>query len=156
MIRKATNNDIGQIAALLYELNQFHQDNLPNDYKPSEAIAEKIDINCYINDDEKVALVACSDAEQQKIVGFILGDMWERKSLILKSRKIANIADILVDKEFQSKGIGKQLYQTFEREMKALGAEEIWVEIYDFNKTAIAFYRSCGIEPYIHLNRKLL
>lgn len=155
-IRKATQHDIDQITTLLFELNQFHQDNLPNDYKSPEEIAKKIDIQEYIDDKQKVALVACLENDTDKMVGFILGDIWQRKSLILKDRRIANIADIVVDKNYQNQGIGKQLFNAFEKEMKALNADEVWVEIYDFNKRAIDFYQSCGIEPYIHLNRKLL
>ena len=153
IIRKANVTDIPTITQLLFDLNQMHQTHLPNDFKSPKEIAQMINLLEYIEDRQKVALVACIN---HKVIGFILGDIWERKSLILQSRKIATIMDIAIDSNYQGQGIGKQLFQVFERHMKNLDAEEIMVEVYDFNKAAITFYQSCGIKPYIQVGVKKL
>lgn len=156
-IRPAIPTDIEQIAHLLYQLNQLHQANLPNDFKSPEEIAKNIPLSDYIDNPLKIALVVCLSTDNinaDKIVGFMLGDIWERKSWILKERKVATIMDMAIDSDFQGQGIGKLLYQAFESHMKRFKAEEIMVEIYDFNKPAIAFYQNCGIEPYIQVGIK--
>ncbi|SMA49753.1 ribosomal-protein-alanine N-acetyltransferase [Parendozoicomonas haliclonae] len=131
----------------------MHLDNLPGDYNSPEDIQEKIKTNEFIDNEKHVAVVACS---QDRVIGFLLGNIWERKSWILQNRSIANIIDLAVEEEFQGNGIGKKLLTEFEQQVKSIGVEEIWVEIYAFNERAVAFYQSCGIKPLIHIGQKKL
>lgn len=157
-IRNATYEDITAISVMLNGLYQLHEDNLPQDFKSPKDIIQDVNLHRYIDDDDKVAIVACHDESMasSEIIGIILGEIWQRKSLTLKPRAIAIIMDIAVAEHYQSQGIGKKLYYAFEQQMKSLNAEEVMVEIYDFNKKAITFYQGCGIKPYIQVGVKKL
>lgn len=65
--------------------------------------------------------------------------------------KTAYIDDIFVRKEYRRKGVAKALFAQLERRAKAQGAERMDLMVWDFNETALEFYKSLGmtIQRYI-------
>ncbi|TON14367.1 histone acetyltransferase, partial [Vibrio parahaemolyticus] len=70
-----------------FQLNEYHQANLPDDFLTPEEIEQKIDLHKIIESDSSIFLVAESEG---KIIGFVFGELWVRKSWTLKQRKIAS------------------------------------------------------------------
>ncbi|ARO98741.1 Acetyltransferase YpeA [Vibrio alginolyticus] len=152
-IRQAFIEDISVIKKLQFQLNEYHQANLPDDFLSPEEIEQKIDLHKIIESESSIFLVAEINGQ---LVGLVFGELWVRKSWTLKQRKIASIEQIVVDSCFRDQGVGLALIEAFEERAISNGGEELWLEIYSFNESALALYRKVGIAPKIQLGQKAL
>ena len=152
-IRQACIEDIGVLKKLQFQLNEYHQANLPDDFLSPEEIEQKIDLHKIIESEKSIFLIAESN---EQLVGYIFGELWDRKSWTLKQRKIASIEQIIVEPNFRSQGVGLKLIEAFEDNAISKGGEELWLEVYSFNESALSLYRKAGIEPKIQLGQKAL
>ncbi|EJL6746758.1 GNAT family N-acetyltransferase [Vibrio alginolyticus] len=152
-IRQALIEDISVIKKLQFQLNEYHQANLPDDFLSPEEIEQKIDLHKIIKSESSIFLVAESKGQ---LVGFVFGELWVRKSWTLKERKIANVEQIVVDSCFRSQGVGVALIAAFEERAISNGGEELFLEVYSFNESALGLYRKAGIAPKILIGQKAL
>ena len=152
-IRQACIEDISVIKKLQFQLNEYHQANLPDDFLSPEEIEQKIDLHKIIESESSIFLVAESNGH---LVGFVFGELWVRKSWTLKQRKIASIEQIVVDSCFRSQGVGLALIEAFEKRAISNGGEELFLEVYSFNESALGLYRKAGIAPKILIGQKAL
>ncbi|MBE4465408.1 GNAT family N-acetyltransferase [Vibrio parahaemolyticus] len=113
----------------------------------------KIDLHKIIESDSSIFLIAESEG---KVIGFVFGELWVRKSWTLKQRKIASVEQIVVDSCYRNQGVGLALIKAFEANAIYDGGEELWLEVYSFNKSALGLYRKAGIEPKIQIGQKAL
>ena len=63
----------------------------------------------------------------------------------MKDRKILNIENICVDKNYQKKGIGKKLYEQLVQLAKERNIDNIELLVWGFNENAINFYKNLGM-----------
>ncbi len=152
-IRKAYVTDVKRIKSLQFQINAFHKENLPDDFLSPEEIEKNINLNEFIDSDNYIVLVVEHD---NSVVGFVMGNVWERKSWVLQRRQIASLQQIAVDSAHQRKGLGKMLVEAFEQEVRQRGSEELWLEVYAFNENAIELYKGQGIEPTLLFGQKKL
>ena len=69
---------------------------------------------------------------ENKIIGFIIFSNFKKESHLLS---------IAIDNAFQRKGAGSLLLKSMIRQLKALGAKKIFLEVRIKNKNAIDFYK---------------
>ena len=110
-IRQACIEDISVIKKLQFQLYEYHQANLPDDFLSPEEIEQKIDLHKIIESESSIFLVAEINGQ---LVGLVFGELWVRKSWTLKQRKIASIEQIVVDSCFRDQGVGLALIEAFE------------------------------------------
>ncbi len=60
----------------------------------------------------------------------------------------ASLLNIAICPEWQGKGIGKILLQSFLDKMADLGAQEVWLEVRESNHRAIKLYESLGFNEF--------
>ncbi len=152
-IRQARIEDICVLKKLQFQLTEYHKANLPDDFLSPEEIEQKIDLHKIIESESSIFLVAESNGH---LVGFVFGELWVRKSWTLKQRKIASIEQIVVDSCFRSQGVGLALIEAFEKRAISNGGEELFLEVYSFNESALGLYRKAGIAPKILIGQKAL
>ncbi|CAH1521665.1 Histone acetyltransferase [Vibrio owensii] len=152
-IRQAHTGDISTLKKLQFQLHEYHQANLPNDFLSPDEIEQNIDLHKIIESESSIFLVAENEGH---LVGFIFGELWDRKSWTLRQRKIASIEQIAVDSSFRNQGVGLRLIEAFEELAISKGGEELWLEVYSFNEAALSLYRKAGIEPKIQIGQKTL
>ena len=152
-IRQAHTGDISTLKKLQIQLHEYHQANLPDDFLSPDEIEQNIDLHKIIESESSIFLVAENEGH---LVGFIFGELWDRKSWTLKQRKIASIEQIAVDSSFRNQGVGLRLIEAFEERVISKGGEELWLEVYSFNEAALSLYRKAGIEPKIQIGQKVL
>jgi GNAT superfamily N-acetyltransferase len=63
---------------------------------------------------------------------------------ILVPRRVAVVENLAVREDFRRAGIGSALMDRALRWAEGLGATEIELNVYEFNQTAIDFYRNLG------------
>ncbi|YCO04895.1 GNAT family N-acetyltransferase [Vibrio sp. VNB-15] len=152
-IRQARIEDICVLKKLQFQLTEYHKANLPDDFLSPEEIEQKLDLHKIIESESSIFLVAESKGH---LVGFVFGELWVRNSWTLKQRKIASIEQIVVDSCFRSQGVGLALIEVFEERAISNGGEELFLEVYSFNESALGLYRKAGIAPKILIGQKAL
>ena len=84
--------------------------------------------------------------ENEKIVGLIVGlinnDATEKYDF--KAPKRGRITELIVDKEYRGKQIGKQLLDAMKEYLKSVGCEKILIEVFAYNESALKFYKKNG------------
>jgi ribosomal protein S18 acetylase RimI-like enzyme len=132
LIRKAGKSDLPAIGKLLAELVNAMDD------------TEGIDIAIALKTCEHLLSDASSHLLVAEIgrspVGFI--NLTIRQTILHRSPS-ASIDELVVTKEYQGKGVGKQLVLAAIKKCKALGCCEVEVSTEQTNVRAEKFYRKC-------------
>ena len=84
--------------------------------------------------------------DNEKIVGLIVGiiNNDEIDKYDFKAPKRGRITELIVDKEYRGKQIGKQLLNEMKIYLKSIGCEKILIEVFGYNEGAIKFYKENG------------
>jgi ribosomal protein S18 acetylase RimI-like enzyme len=154
-IRAARARDYDQLCQLIDEVDALHRDNQPHVFrKPSGPVRDK----GYILDliaQEHMRLLVAEVAGQ--LVGFLHILVTDAPDIpICVPRRYALVDNLVVSASWRRAGIGQALMQEASQWAAAKGAVEIELTVYDFNREAIAFYRSLGYETFSHRMRKSL
>ena len=82
----------------------------------------------------------------EKIVGLIVGIVYNEKitKYDFKAPKRGRITELVVDKEYRGKGIGKLLLYEMKEYLKSNGCEKILIGVFGYNENAIRFYKKNG------------
>lgn len=144
-IRKATAEDYSSLCELFDEVDALHRDNLPYFFqKPNGAVREQ-DYYCGLIADENVGLFVADIGEA--LVGFVHVVVKDTPPIpIFVSRRYAIVDSIGVKSGFRNRGIGRMLMGTVYEWALTKGASSIELNVYEFNKAAIAFYEKLGYE----------
>ena len=146
-IRKATIADYDALCELFDEADRLHRNNLPDIFqKPKGPVREK-DYYREIITDENIALFV---AEMDKtIIDYIHAIVRDTLAVpVFVPRRYVIIDNIAVQSDFQKYGIGKRLMTTIHEWAISNGATTIELNVYEFNKGAIAFYKKLGYETF--------
>ena len=84
--------------------------------------------------------------DDEKIVGLIVGIINNDETIIydFKAPKRGRITELVVDKEYRGKGIGKELLLKMKEYLKSNGCEKIMIAVFGYNESAIRFYKENG------------
>ena len=133
LIRKATESDLPAMGKLLAELV-----NAMND-------TEGIDIGIALKTCEQFLKDASSHFLVAEIEGSPVGCInFTIRQTILHRSPSALIDELVVAKEYQDKGVGKQLVLAAIEKCKQLGCCEVEVSTETTNAKARKFYKKCG------------
>ncbi|MBQ2938340.1 MAG: GNAT family N-acetyltransferase [Clostridia bacterium] len=143
-IREARIEDVEQMIFILEQISKIHYENRPNIFKEKSKIeVEKVAIDT-INDKDKKFIIVTDDT--LKIYGLLICKIKDVKEHInLKDTKTLWIEEIGVDEKYRKRGIGKQLWKEAEKIAKELNCKRIELNCWNFNKDAINFYKSIGM-----------
>ena len=84
--------------------------------------------------------------EDNKIVGFITGEIFKKKAWY--NVQLGEINNIFVLEEYRQKGIGKKLVKTMIDTFKQEGITNIDLYTFGNNVDAIKFYEKIGFKKY--------
>lgn len=150
-IRSATMVDLEQLNELMFLLHDEHHQQSPQYFKTAQEIEQEKSIARYLDDPECLVFVAC---ENETIVGFISGHFCELISTVSQPVQMGSIDELYVVKSHRSHGLGMALCQHIEGRFIDYGVKEIFVEVWQFNQSAVEFYRQFGFDHHIHWLRK--
>ena len=74
----------------------------------------------------------------------IVGEGYRDKYYDFKAPKRGRITELVVDKEYRGKGIGKELLLKMKEHLKSNGCEKIMIAVFGYNESAIKFYKENG------------
>ena len=143
MIRDLTISDFEIVESIVAKLNKIHVNNRHDFYIENEHPIKKKEYKAMLNSKDKINIAYLVD---DKIVGVCLATIKD------KIEKSIYIDDIFVLEEFRHQGIATKLYKQVESIAKDICAKRIDLTVWQFNKTAMKFYESLGMET----QRKIL
>lgn len=137
MVKELTVNDFTVVESIIAKLHKLHVENRPDFYIENEHPINKKEYKAMLNNQNKINIAYIIDDE---IVGVCLATIKDR------IEKSIYIDDIFVLEEFRHQGIATKLYKQIESIAKDIGAKRIDLTVWQFNKTAMSFYKSLGMK----------
>jgi ribosomal protein S18 acetylase RimI-like enzyme len=152
-IRNAVIADYPALDALYAEGDAYHHAGAPQSFAPAAEPARTREvIQAMLDDPHQELLVAEIGGHT---VGLVHLTMRER-NIPFVPKRIAVINEVVVSADQRGKGIGRQLMANAQELAASRGADEIWLDVWEFNKPALGFYESLGYQPVIRWLRKPL
>lgn len=142
MIREMVEKDYEQLEKLVYQVHELHCKNRPDIYVDGNPLPREF-FNKILNDENSFNYVY---EEDNNIYGVLLAMKEENKVLPIAKKRITYfIEDIVVDKNYRRKGIGKQLYYFLKEKAMEDNVDSIELNVWAFNEKAIKFYEALGM-----------
>lgn len=148
-IRPASLDDLAQLNALMFELHDYHHRSMPLDIKEAAEIEKEKSIALYINDPECLVYVAI-EPQTEQVAGFITGHFCELVSVVSKSIQMGSVDELFVSEKYRNNSIADSLMKRLALTFEEYGVKKIFVEVWQFNESAIHFYQKSGFEHHIH------
>ena len=137
MIRDLTISDFEIVESIVAKLHKIHVNNRPDFYIENEHPINNKEYKTMLNSNDKINIAYLVD---DKIAGVCLATIKD------KIEKSIYIDDIFVLEEFRQQGIATKLYKQIESIAKNIGAKRIDLTVWQFNTTALKFYKSLGMK----------
>lgn len=143
MIRKATKRDIQAIIALLHQVNMVHHVIRPDLFKPNTTKYDEQELEALLEDESKPVFVF----DDGQVLGHAFCMITEVKDdKLLQNIKTLYIDDICVDEKARGKHVGTALYEYVRDYAKAIGCNNITLNVWEGNGPALNFYRNMGMK----------
>ncbi len=150
-IRPARPADYAAFSQLYLEVNDLHAEAHPDLFQAADvAPFDEVEYRSLLENPGQAIYLAFEGAEA---VGFVNVILRESLSLeILAPRQFAVVDSLGVKASHRRSGIGGELMSCAEQWARLQGASSIELNVFEFNRGAIAFYQRLG---YTDLSRKL-
>ena len=154
-IRPATEKDYDELAKLFHELNRLHSHALPHIFYTTAKTPQSLEyVRSLLNNTKATFLVAESGG---KIIGFVQAVIMDApNNPVTIRRSFVYVDDICVAAEYRRASVGKALMASVEEWGKEKGVNQVELRVWDFNRRAMAFYKSLGYEPANHIMWKTI
>ena len=145
MIRKANKNDIPGVISLLFQVNAVHHEIRPDLFKGNTVKYNEQELAELFNDESKPIFVYVD--EEGNILGHAFCQIIDiRNNQLLQDIKTLYIDDICVDKNARGRHIGKALYEHVHDFAKSIGCNNMTLNVWEGNNSAMHFYKSMGMK----------
>lgn len=143
-IRTATIDDFPAIAPIARESQEIHAQGQPTIFRSDTPGFSEEYLRHLIEDETSDAYVAEDDGH---IVGYVFLHVRPLSFLdFFQKQTVAIISNIAVTTSVRRKGIGQLLFETSLQWAKKHNADRLELNVWEFNKNAIAFYERNGMQ----------
>lgn len=143
MIRRAGKEDIQRIIELLHQVNMVHHVLRPDLFKPHTTKYNEQELESMLSDDTKPIFVYIDE----DVLGYAFCQITEvRGNQLLEDIKTLYIDDICVDEQARGRHVGKALYEYVRNYAKAIGCNNITLNVWEGNEPAWRFYKNMGMK----------
>lgn len=145
-IRPAHAGDLPRIAALGFAVNLQHQAHWPQLFRDESALpAQQSYWARCLRASGALCLVAERDGD---FAGMLIGQVVEEpEGPLLRARRLYRVATVAVEEAFRRQGIGLALMREATHLASQAGAQELRLNVWEFNQAALALYARLGLEP---------
>lgn len=156
-VRPATQEDVAVLARLNGFVHGPHVEGRPDFFQPpsdKEKLASLF--HDFLSGEDALAFIAEAE-EEARPVGYVTATIHHNPgSVLTRPRSFAFVEHIAVDPEHAREGIGAALVEAVRTAGKDAGCTTVLTDVWDFNKTALAFFDGLGFVPMRHwLERSL-
>lgn len=142
MIRLAKEADLPHIFPLRDQVHALHVNGRPDTFKMPEDPSEFYQQLAECLPKENFLLFVLE--EKDTIIGYALVQIGHPKNIIATERIFYYIEEFAIDSAYRRQGFGKQLMDYIIYYANDHHADSVELEVWDFNRDAIAFYESLG------------
>ena len=150
-IRNMTVQDYLEVDQLMQQLHKLHVKGRPDLYVDLQHPYSLENFRQKVESAEHILLLA---EENGKILGICFVAMRERSMMV--NQQTAYMDDLFVCEEVRRQGIATKLFEDAEKKAVALGAKRLDLMVWDFNQSAIGFYKSLGMTEQRYIFEKEL
>lgn len=150
-IRNMTVQDYLEVDQLMQQLHKLHVKGRPDLYVDLQHPYSLENFRQKVESAEHILLLA---EENGKILGICFVAMRERSMMV--NQQTAYMDDLFVCEEVRRQGIATKLFKDAEKKAVALGAKRSDLMVWDFNQSAIGFYKSLGMTEQRYIFEKEL
>lgn len=155
MIRNAVGSDCEKIRPLQKEIADLHHNGRSDLFKPKARYFEQKDFDARLSDPNHFIFIAEDGFGKVAGYAFTWINRYRDHSTYIDF-DCFYIDDICVLESHRRKGIGKLLFETCKAQAIKSGCKNMELGIWQFNETAIEFYKSMGMtERVIRMEYKL-
>ncbi len=153
VIKAASFDDLEVLNDLMFDLHDEHHVQSPELFKTAEEIEQEKSIARYIDNPECLVYVAKVGDE---VIGFVSGHFCELTSVVSQPVMMGSVDELYVMPEYRKQGTAQALLDKIETTFIDYGATQMFVEVWSFNRQALALYEKQGFGHHIHCLRKPL
>ena len=150
-IRNMTVQDYLEVDQLMQQLHKLHVKGRPDLYVDLQHPYSLENFRQKVESAEHILLLA---EENGKILGICFVAMRERSMMV--NQQSAYMDDLFVCEEVRRQGIATKLFKDAEKKAVGLGANRLDLMVWDFNQSAIGFYKSLGMTEQRYIFEKEL
>ncbi|NEU04250.1 GNAT family N-acetyltransferase [Clostridium senegalense] len=144
IIRKATKNDYLEVNALMSELHSLHVDGRPDIYVKVDSPLVKDYYNILL--ESGLYEVFVLEEDESILVGYTILEIKESSSRMeFVEKKFVYMNDLCIKKEYRGNGLGKILFNVAVEFAKKVNGETLELGVWNFNESAIKFYKHMGM-----------
>jgi ribosomal protein S18 acetylase RimI-like enzyme len=153
-IRRAVPADADEICAVLSECDDLHIAALPAVFRPPDPPIRTREAISDLLTDERAALLV---AEQEgQIAGAVLAYLREAEGPLLVPHRYVVVDVISVGAPYRRCGVGRALMEGIHDWAHEQGADRVLLNVWAFNRRAVAFYRRLGYRTILRrMERRL-
>ena len=145
-VRPAAKADFAALNVLRRQVNELHVQGRPDIFRPGFGEELQQYLLNYFHSDTNSVIVAEAEG---RVAGFALVDFIHRpESPYNLPRDFYHIAEIGVDPAYQRKGVATALLAYMKRDALDRGFGKIELDVWGFNRGALAFYEAAGFRTY--------
>ena len=142
MVRFAEEKDIEKVNELRKQVNDIHVEGRPDIFKPGFSTEIREVAKSFIQDENKDIIVAIRDGE---IAGMLCVEVVDKpESPYGIARSFYHVVEVAVDEKYRQQGVGRELFDFIKTDAARRGLDKIELDAWEFNETAIEFYRAVG------------
>lgn len=143
-IRKADINDYNGVMGLLVQVNNLHAKMRPDIFVADAVKYDEKRFAEIVENDDTPVFVAVD--ESGKVLGHLFCIVRDYKKMpVFKDFKSFFIDDLCVDESARGQGVGKALYEFAMNYARKLGCYDVTLNVWEGNKSALAFYEKMGM-----------
>lgn len=144
MIRRAEPKDAPRISALLRQVLEVHAAVRPDMYRSGTQKYSEADVLELLKDPDCVLFVETDENDTAIGYAICFAQMVKDDGIIVGRRELY-IDDICVDEAARRTGVGQRLFARVKAYAKEAGFDWITLNVWNDNKTALAFYKQMGL-----------
>ena len=154
-IREADITEFTDLCGLFDEGDVLHRENLPHIFwKPKVPLWDEKFMRGLISD-ENIGLFVAETEDQ--VAGLVYAVVRESPPVpIFIPRRYAMVDNLIVKEKFRHAGIGRALMERIHEWAGEKGLDTVELNVWEFNKPAIDFYRKLGYETSSRMMSKRL
>lgn len=146
-VREAREADLKAIFQLSNEINNIHYSHMPHDFaKPDGSNRDEPYWRGFMNVGDSAVFVTEDNGVLTGVVAVSVSTSTPYP--FLTSRPRGHVATIVVAESHRGRGLGRELMSAAETYAKEKGAEDIKLEVMEFNADALNFYRELGYKNF--------
>lgn len=145
LIRRAEITDIPDILRLLVQVCNVHQEIRPDIFRRDGVKYTEADLQELLRDESRPVWCALEDG---RFLGYCFCQWQEyHDSSVSTDRKELCIDDLCVDESARGRGVATALFHHVRHWAKAEGADQITLNVWCGNDSAMRFYEKMGMKP---------